>query len=305
MKTLQEFSFEAVYQEIISQFDVIFQKEKKLTNVTDDSQGPAPTLAVELSDEMYVLSQKERNKALDNIRFKLDDSLIGPYSEERQNIVDRFIKSYSNNWPSRVDYNLCLAFFKCLLDQSFTKFNLTGGEEVYHPFNHFNPVELLPVISQRSPDLQSLSFVTSELVTETLIPTVCNSLKTFKLLTSLNLSCFIACPSQFMTWTDYLPFFAALGDSCPNLICLNVGGRIHVGLDHLVALVLGNKRKLFPQLLIDRYNAHHWGDDSAFITHLQFARESVTPVCSTLEQLNIHILNHEKVAFVLRHLTKL
>jgi hypothetical protein len=88
---------------------------------------------------------------------KLDENLIGSYSEERQKMVDRFIKSHMGLEPSQINYNLCLAFFDCVPDQSFTRFYLNLGEGKFdHPFKEFNPLELLPVISQRSPDLQSL-----------------------------------------------------------------------------------------------------------------------------------------------------
>ena len=125
VKTLRESAFEEVYKELNAEFKLIFQKETKENNVTnvDGSQGPP---AAE-STEDYVLTQAERTKALDDLRQKLDENLIGPYSEERQKIVDRFISSHSSLKPSKVDYNGSLAFFDCLLNKSFT--NLTSLEE--------------------------------------------------------------------------------------------------------------------------------------------------------------------------------
>ena len=157
MITLRKLAYEVVYQEIKAEFDVIFQnKEKKSINVTDDDDvllGP-PTAEDESN---YVLSQLERNKALDDLRGKLDENLIGQYSEERHKIVDRFIRDHYSCNPFEVDYNLCLAFLNCLLDDSFINFDLHKERGIYHPFHSFNPSKLLAIISQRSPHLQSLS----------------------------------------------------------------------------------------------------------------------------------------------------
>ena len=128
-KTLRESAFEEVYKELNAEFEVIFQKkENNVTNVDDDSQGPPAKVRRNESTEDYILTQVERTKALNDLRQKLDENLIGPYSEERQKIVDRFISSHSSLKPSEVDYNLCLSFFACLLDKSFTSLDFTGEE---------------------------------------------------------------------------------------------------------------------------------------------------------------------------------
>jgi hypothetical protein len=221
VKSLRHFAFEALCEELITEFRIIFQK--KVNNVTDvdDSQGPAAKVPRTDLIGDYVLTQAVRNKALDDLREKLDENLIGPYSEERHIIVNRFIKSHKIIKPSKVDYNLCLAFFNCLLDKSFTSLNPTGGE-VNHPFDDFDPLELLPVISQQSPDLKFLSLYFGISSKEhTLVPALCTSFKSFKLLTSLNLA------SKWNTNTkkvDFIPFFASLGELCPKLIRLGPRG---------------------------------------------------------------------------------
>ena len=152
MKTLRELAFEVVYQNIKSEFDVIFQKEKGSSLIdVDDGQGP-PTAEDESN---YVLSQMERNKALDDLREKLDENLIGAYSKERQEIVDRFIEDHYNHSPDEVDYNLYLAFFNCLLDNSFINLNLTGGKETdRHPFESLNPSNLLAIRNSGIPGIR-------------------------------------------------------------------------------------------------------------------------------------------------------
>ena len=108
VKTLRDLAFPPVYQELMSELNVIFRKEKKRRSDIDDNQGP-PAKLCKLSND-YVLSQVAIDKALNDLREKLDENLIGPYSEERRRIVDRFIMGHSTLKPFEVEYNLCLAF---------------------------------------------------------------------------------------------------------------------------------------------------------------------------------------------------
>ena len=154
VKRLGEVAFDVVYQQLVAEFQVIFQHEER--SDVDDSKGPpAKVRRTELSYD-YVLTQAERDRALYDLRQKLDENLIGPYSEERHKIVDRFVKSCSSHRPSDIDNSLCLQFFNCLLDKSFQSFNLTRGI-INHPFVHIGAISLLSVISQHSPDLESLT----------------------------------------------------------------------------------------------------------------------------------------------------
>ena len=258
MITLRELAFEVVYQEIKSEFDVIFQKEKG-SNVTDVDDGQGPPTAEDKPN--YVLSQIEKDKALDDLRVKLDENLIGQYSAERHKIVDRFIEDHNNHIPAEVDYNLCLAFLNCLLDDSFINFDLTGGRgrNIDHPFDSFNPSKLLAVISQQSPDLQSLSLYFGiygldddaiELLTESLVPALCTYLKTFKCLQSLSLNSIYGW--DWHTKIDFRPFSTSLGELCPKLIRLDLAGLIPFDFERTLDLVLGKKRELLPEQLFNQ-----------------------------------------------------
>ena len=138
VKRLGEVAFDVVYQQLVAEFQVIFQHEER-SDVDDNKGPPAKVRRTELSYD-YVLTQAERDRALSYLSQKLDENLIGPYSEERHKIVDRFVKS----------------FFNCLLDKSFQSFNLTRGI-INHSFVHIGAISLLSVISQHSPDLESLT----------------------------------------------------------------------------------------------------------------------------------------------------
>jgi hypothetical protein len=165
-----------------------------------------------------------------------------------------------------------------------------------HPFIHFNVLELLPSISEQSPNLQSfcLPFANQETVAA-LFPT----LETFNFLTCLSLVC---------VWNShinihFLPFFTALGPSCPKLISFNLVNfevSTFFGFDHLLALVIGKKREVLPQQLLFELNDNH----SSF-AHLYFSRQCVTPICSNLLELNIGDLTSQQSAFTLRHFPKL
>ena len=145
--------------------------------------------------------------------------------------------------PFEVEYNLCLAFFDSLLDKSFTIFKLTGGEED-HPFKHFNSSKLLPVLTQRCPNLKSLDLhFRKDALVPGMVPHVCTSLESFKGLTSLSLSLFYSRHKLGL-----LPFFTSLGNCCPKLISLDLSG-LQFTSSHLLPLVLGKKYKLLPQQL--------------------------------------------------------
>jgi len=299
--TLRDITFEVVYQELMSEFDVIFQKESERSNVTnvDDIQGPSAdgAAAHELTDDFvsddYLLSKMERDKALDDLREKLNENLIGPYSEERHKIVDRFIKDHCKlRSIKKVDYNFFLAFFDCLLDKSFTSLNLTSRG--YH-LCPLDSSELLSILIRRSPHIQSLGlyFESSEFA-KTLLPTLGPIFKSFKHLTSLDFSSFSLRSNKI----DLLPFFTSLGDSCPKLMRLCFDKWFTFESDYALALVLGKKHELTHQL--------NQSILSSEMATLVFTSHCITPICSNLQELSAKTAKHQYVvAFILRHFPNL
>jgi hypothetical protein len=307
VNSLRVLAAEACYQSIISDFDLIFMEEKVNDDEVDKDQGhePAEKKVKVVEDETdYLLNQKERDEALNELMKKLDYYLIGPFSAERQQFVDRFIKSYTYlRKPSDVNSTLVLAFFNCLLNGDITCFNLTEREEEGHPFQKMiDPLKLLPIISQRCSNLQTLSLsfgVPGKVHSVPFVPTLCDTLKSFKCLTSLSLSWYTGAGTDFL-----IPFLAALGDV--KLTSLHLDFDFPVGMEQLLALVLGRKRQLLPQQLRDQLRTDTWR-----WTDLQFSAHSVSPMCSTLLKLDLR-LNEESianksylVAFILRHFPKM
>ena len=134
---------------------------------------------------------------------------------------------------------------------------------------------------------------------------LCTSLKSFKLLTSFSFSS--EAPTHVTI--DFLPLFTSLGDTCQKLISLEFNGDYNsqkLNVDYLLALVLGKKQDLFPQQLYDQLKTDNFLlHPNSPLAHLQFTPESVTPICSTLQQLDIHGLRACEMAFVLRHFPQL
>jgi hypothetical protein len=86
---------------------------------------------------------------------------------------------------------------------------------------------------------------------------------------------------------------------------LDLGFGVFFGINQLFALVLGSKRDLLPQQLLDQIVANH-----SSIFHLQFSDSSLSPICSTLQQLalsstSFYNLNEQTFVFLLRHFPKL
>ena len=318
MKTLRALAVEATYQGIISEFDLIFQRKEKSSNrsiqVVDGfvlvkmAHPPPPEKkakveGVEAEIGEYQLTKEERDKALKELRKKLDHYLIGPFSVERQQFVDCFVRSYDEYSPvSDFDQNLCLALFNCLLDKEVKSFNLTGDKSI-HLFQQIHPAQLLPIISQRCPNLQvlNLSFGYGWASHLSFSSKFCPLLKTFKHLTRLT---FEWQHNETADSTEvFLEFFTLLGESFPKLVHLQLSGKIPFGLEQLLALVLGKRRSLLPRQLLDQLR-----DDASSVAHLQFPLSSLTSICSTLQQLKLFLSNNPMdhlIAFILRHFPNL
>jgi len=86
LNRLRVFAVEATNRAIITEFNFIFKKKEESSK--DDVNVD------------YLLNREERDEALKELRKKLDHYLIGPFSTERQQFLDRFINSYNNLSPS-------------------------------------------------------------------------------------------------------------------------------------------------------------------------------------------------------------
>ena len=159
--SLRGLAKEAVFLSIISEFEFIFQRKHRIRDADVESQCQS-TIEIDESSEDYLLNQKERDKALEELRKKLDHYLIGPFSQDRQEFVDRFIESHS--CANAINTDLCLAFFNCLLDNNFTQFNLSGRTKHWHRLHVIEILDLLPVITKRCPDLKTLCLMHSCLI---------------------------------------------------------------------------------------------------------------------------------------------
>ena len=147
VKKLRVLAAEANFKSIISKFGGIFQKEKRhnfieaaLENLTLSSPSPQ-------SEDDYCLTKDKRDKALKDLKENLDGFLIGPFSKERHRLVHCFSNSPIPSSAGPFNPDLFFAFFTCLLDDSFTSFNLTAEKEENCPFKSLDPLELLEIIT--------------------------------------------------------------------------------------------------------------------------------------------------------------
>ena len=288
MKSLKYFAVKTVC-ETVSQLITNFQDYSSAINVGDRSEAA--------SDED---SLNKREAAIQKIRGWLDEFLVGSYSRFRHQIVEHFIESHNICSTDQVNYGLCLAFFNCLLDKSFVNFNLTGGSK-YHPFQLIEPVQLIKVISERSPNIQilnlSFGFCDTAMEFDSGFVVLLSSLKS---LLSFTLHWK---PHNWMT--DFAPLFISMGNM--RLTCLELGGKIPLTGRLLMFLMLGNRRELLPENL-----KHQIELDPHFHTHhrLQFTQESLTPICSSLRRLkhnvkDVNSLETKSLALLLRHFVQL
>ena len=253
------------------------------------------------SSPSSLYSSSSREALVGEIRTRLSEYLVSSYSHVRHQLVQRLLCNVTDaGWSA----DIILSFLDCLLDESFTSCGFIGKEDQNdHPFALVDSVKLLKVLGHRSPLIHTLE-LTFGLPKKSVPfkPIIGQMLAAFKNLTSLSLD-------WKTTDRSCLLFFEALGDSCPNLITLELLGHLPFGIQQIIALMLGKKRELLPQHFMEEIG----GEDA--LAELQFTPESVTPICNSLKHLK-HInsdgcLNRvfcssaSTVAFILRHFRQL
>ena len=299
VNSLKNLAVEAVYKETLYKVIAAFKASESDSSDEDQSPASKKKAKLEVPPESVLLSS--RRQRLDAIKKRLNGYLLGPFSDVKHHIFQRFIDTYC--CKPQVDHNICLAFFNCLLDDSFKEcvFTNTSG----HPFCLLEPVQLLGVIGQHSPKVETLAFDFG-LHTATVPFNQAFSLSPFKFLMNLSISW------KAPAGTDWIPFCASLGNVCPRLSILQLDD-ISFGTLELISLLLGPRLELFPQELLDEMATENY---STKLSRLEFSPNCLTPICSTLKQLkHSHSLSLDDamacrcwdnyVIFVLRHLRQL
>ena len=246
-------------------------------------------------------SSHRREHLVGEIRTRLSEYLVSSYSQIRHRLVQQFLsKVYRAEWSA----DIILSFLDCLLDESFTNCGFIGKEDQNdHPFVLVDSVKLLKVLGHRSPLIHTLE-LTFGLPKKSVPfkPIIGQMLAAFKNLTSLSLD-------WKTTDRSCLLFYEALGDSCPNLITLQLLGHLPFGIQQVLALMLGKKQELLPQHFLEEI-----GDEDA-LAELQFTPESLTPICNSLKTMKhinsagclnpVYCSTVASVAFILRHFRQL
>ena len=235
---------------------------------------------------------------IDNIREYLDEYLVGEvYSEVRRKLVNNFQLFYnaicnkkdSTGFPAQ----LYKVFLDCFVDDSFKQF--ATPSELCEPSSF-----VVETIGRRSKRLETLHW--TSVAPGLPVTSAHQLLGCFTQLTKLKLSW------NDVTFPDSTLFLSTLGESCPNLKQLNIKS-LPVGIPQLLALMFG------PRLDLIRQSWRVENEEIRSELHkYQFSKESLTPVCSSLQQLKVNWVdweddclwdNSSTVAFVLRHFPQL
>lgn len=297
VKRLRQCVVEAISKDTISRFISLFSIQHVAT-AEESPPSPKRTRTDESVENTVLLA---RQQVIDIIGGRLNEFLVGSYSSVKQWMVDHFINTYCCR-QSGGDGELCLAFFRCLLDESFTTFSFSGKPG--YPLVAIDPMDLLLIVCEQSPFVQSLelSFGSHQ------IPLAFNhqfgqTLFSLNRLTVLKLSC--------ISGTNCLGFFTALGNSCPKLTVLKLHN-FSWGTLEFLALFLGPQLNLVPQSLQEAVTLYASSDED--LAYLEFSPDSLTPICNSLKELShVHrdyrigtcVLCDSTSIFVLRHLRQL
>ena len=157
--------------------------------------------------------------------------------------------------------------------------SLIASWMIQHPLALVDSVKLLKVFACRSPLIEKLKLCCGQPGRSVPFkPIIGQMLAVFKNLTHLSLD-------WKTTDRSCLLFFAALGDSCPKLITLELLGDLPFGIQQVLALVLGKKLQMLPLHFLEEVG----GED--VLAELQFTPESLTPICNSLKTIKHNISN--------------
>lgn len=300
VKSLLDLAVEPIYEDIISKLLLIFASESRQESSEDDG--------VELDKDAMV----------ENIRKTFYK--VGTCSQMRQKLVDLFIKKFLSPLGDDVVHRICLEFYNCILNESFNTFD-NNAIVPGHPLERIDPVKLLRVVSQRSPTIETLKLylhfpvrclaAPSDICQHSPNPETlrfclfCDRAIFFDSTFGRMFSKLEHLTSLTLSWEaagdDCVSFFEALGESCPKLTHLQLECVFSFGIHQLLALMLGRKRLLLPQELIDQLSS------GSVVTNLQFSPQSLTPICSSLQRFKScsRPVSFLSLAFLYRHFSQL
>ena len=257
LKKLGECASDSIFEEIKAKINAVFSSNNEEADFT-----------------------ARKNQVVNSVREKIKEYFVGPFSQARHKLLQRFVNSFNFDSPSpNLDY--CYTFFCCLLDVSFKVFSLTDEDGYHddlcgslHPFQSMDSVVVLSILKKYSPFLESviLSFRFVNCQSVPFNPAISIQLSSLECLTSLKISWNTAVDA------DTLPFFVSLGTCCPKLSILHLNS-LRFGTEQLLALLLGSQHALIPPYLLKLIRL----DGGS--AHLEFAQENLTPICSSLKVL--------------------
>jgi len=303
VKCLEGIATERIYKTIVTALQSAAAGEKVQVSSSADSSVDEPSAA----DVKQKLKQSNTvTVTVAAIREKLDQDLVGIYRDVRKwlpSIYLYLLHNEENIAPptaenqaqrsSSVSVDFCL-LLDCILDKQFTEFHFCRHHicDEGSP-NNFYPLKIVETVSRHCAEsMADISFALHDDDKNSLkLPKSIEApwARSFASLTALTKMDIYGVSTEE---SDCIQFFSHLGSSCPNLKQLELNS-FPFGRKQQLALVLGDKAQQVIPLIHSHSNRQagnnkqmHRGAKSK-LHRLQFAEKYVTPICRSLEHLDI------------------
>ena len=290
VKSLVESCVKAACEEILL--------ELKNSQIEEDVSDSAKSPPEEKKRKVESLTQAQKlQKAVDTMKKKLGEYLVGVHSRFRYEILEEYVPS---------DHVKLNSFLEVVLDDSFTNFKFPSTLMKVTQENQDlianGSINLIQLVTQLCPNLGSLS-ISKSLSNEWVFPleiqpTLLDSLSSLQHLTKLD--------RGWNRGSDRCTsFFSHIGTSCPKLKYLSLSFQpfLHLQKEQIIALVFGQLSDSLPQPVKNLLQFQAGSN----LHHIQFDDQHLTPICKSLEYLQFPIQRGDPNSkwlgvFLLRHM---
>ena len=290
VRRLWDMAAEIACQYSLAKIAAVYAPDESSNSNLNEANSP------EKKKKKFDEQDMEREK-LEAIKKDMDKYLIGPSNSKlRQEILFKFYEAQSSKatglcntveekQQKERDLRISLGVLECIMDDSCQHFHQTGGF-VNHLFQELDPVELVTTIIERCPGLQELSLTIGS--KENPVPFVVTFASLLQHLKGLKILSITWNHSDATPVTTYgfEYFFCKLGTILPQLISLEIGGTIPFRIQELAHLMFGNKEVVIPS----NFKVNRICKKKNYeVAHITFTPESLSPICSQLTELKVHL----------------
>lgn len=315
VKRLEGMALKLAYREIVTNLLLCPEHVSHKAKATDSFCRVIPSSS-------YISLNITSKGIIKFVKDRIDQKLVGTMSDgTRRKLIDMYQEdlqsSHGGSFSSRKNSVMLerpdvWVFLDCVLDETFTELDLT----ILPPNLLGRGHKLFKTIACRAPYLKDLEidFDCTEELSEKMQTAFIDCLSSLKNLTNLTLRNV----ESFLTGAAKTKFLTSLGNSCPHLTHLNLLF-LECDEEDLLSLFLGERTELIPESTKQKL----WGEDWNNLYKIQIPREYLTPICSSLQQLELWYSSENGkpcfcvaeegfstkaiscMAFILRHLSNL